>query len=497
MARLIDPFEQFFDASGDPLVSGKLYFYESGSSSALKDTFADSSETIANSNPVIIGGDGRAPNVFGTGSYRVILTDADSVQILQRDPVGGNTGTTFGADWNSTQIYDQNDIVRDDGSYWYSLVSNNQNNQPSIDGGANWRGWPDGQDLPVGSVAYTKLIGPISQDYADSGIANAYVLTSQGNTPAPTSYAEGMVLTFIPANSNTGASTVNVESLGIINIKNESGTDIAAGEIFAGIKCILRYSVASATFILIPNNSGEKIAWPIVSHNVTDANNDMDFGVGNILNSTGRIELINSAVLVKRLDAAWVSGTNQGGLFSGTKAANTTYHCFLIRKDSDGTIDAGFDTSPIAANIPAGYTAYRRIRSVITNGSSNIIATVQRGDAFYYSTVILEVSTTTPGTAQNTVSITTPSGIRTRAIIDGLLYHSASQASIIFKSTDQTNEAPTYDNSSLSVSPSSTVQTGRFEIRTNTSSQISYRCDVSPLGFNFRIKLIGYIDERI
>ncbi len=138
MARLIDAFEQFFDSAGNPLIQGKIFFFESGSSTAAKDTFSNSDETNVNSNPVILNGDGRVPNTFGTGSYRAVVTDRDEVQILVRDPVGGGTGTTFGADWNNESFYSIGDVVRDDGRYWTSLTGNNQGNQPSTDDGSNW-----------------------------------------------------------------------------------------------------------------------------------------------------------------------------------------------------------------------------------------------------------------------------------------------------------------------------------------------------------------------
>ena len=68
MARVIDPFSQFFDDNGDPLVNGFLKFVESGTNNTDKDTFADINETIANANPVPLTGAGRVHNVFGTGS---------------------------------------------------------------------------------------------------------------------------------------------------------------------------------------------------------------------------------------------------------------------------------------------------------------------------------------------------------------------------------------------------------------------------------------------
>jgi hypothetical protein len=138
MTRLINAFEQMLDGSGDPVPSGLIDFFESGSSSARKTTFADSAQTIPNANPVVLGGDGRCPNVFGTGSYNAILRTAAGVQILARDPVGQGGGLTFGDDWSSTREYSATDQVRDAGTYWQSLVSGNLGNQPSLDSGAKW-----------------------------------------------------------------------------------------------------------------------------------------------------------------------------------------------------------------------------------------------------------------------------------------------------------------------------------------------------------------------
>jgi hypothetical protein len=88
-----------------------------------------------------------------------------------------------------------------------------------------------------------------------------------------------------------------------------------------------------------------------IANNATDANNDIDFSAGNAPLDDGSGQVLLSSTLVKRLDASWVAGTNQGGLFSGTKANSTRYYLFSI---TNGTIiEAGFDISPTGANIPA------------------------------------------------------------------------------------------------------------------------------------------------
>jgi len=66
---------------------------------------------------------------------------------------------------------------------------------------------------------------------ADTGAANAYVVTL---SPVPSAYAAGMELVFKATSANTGASTVNVNSLGAKAIKHSDGTALDAGDIAAG-----------------------------------------------------------------------------------------------------------------------------------------------------------------------------------------------------------------------------------------------------------------------
>jgi len=129
MARFGDLDTQYFDASGDPLVNGKIYFYESGTTTP-KTTFADINSEIPNTNPVLLDASGRQPNIFFEGVAKAILTNNNDVQIVSRDPVG-ETATNFGDEWVSTRIYGTNDVViGSDGQYYRSLLTGNQNNNP-------------------------------------------------------------------------------------------------------------------------------------------------------------------------------------------------------------------------------------------------------------------------------------------------------------------------------------------------------------------------------
>ncbi len=70
-------------------------------------------------------------------------------------------------------------------------------------------------------------------DYAvDSGAANAYVVDL---SPALTQYINGMPIYFKVANANTGASTLNVNSLGAKTIKKQGVNALVAGDLKTGV----------------------------------------------------------------------------------------------------------------------------------------------------------------------------------------------------------------------------------------------------------------------
>lgn len=93
MPRLSDIGKQFFDSNGDPLAGGKLYFYETGTTT-LATTYSDSSESVANANPVILDADGRMSDVFYPGFLKIVLRDSSDVLIETRDPVGFSASVT-------------------------------------------------------------------------------------------------------------------------------------------------------------------------------------------------------------------------------------------------------------------------------------------------------------------------------------------------------------------------------------------------------------------
>jgi hypothetical protein len=238
-----------------------------------------------------------------------------------------------------------------------------------------------------------------------------------------------------------------------------------------------------------------------ISNNVTDPDHDIDIATGRAMDSTNAYLMRLTSGLIKQIDASWAAGTNAGGLFTGTVANDTWYHMFLIRKDSDGTLDAGFDVSINAANIPVGYTAYRRIGSVLTDGSANILAftayEVSGGGLDYeFNTQPLDLNLgTLPDTNRNNITISTPLDVEVIAKINARISSGVtSQVWVGAKSAADVAASATY-NSLNTTSGTSTSEQGEMLVKTDTLSQICYRGSVT--GVSLGVQLTGFVDSRI
>lgn len=85
---------QFFDSNGAPLNAGKIYTYQAGSSTPLA-TYTDNAGLVANTNPIILGTDGRPPQEIWLSEgyyYKFILKDSDDVTIQTYDNLYGIIG---------------------------------------------------------------------------------------------------------------------------------------------------------------------------------------------------------------------------------------------------------------------------------------------------------------------------------------------------------------------------------------------------------------------
>ena len=87
---------QFFNNDGLPLNAGKIYTYQAGSTTPLT-TYTDSSGLIANTNPIILGTDGRPPSTIWLTEgffYKFVLKTSAEVTIQTYDNLYGIVGAT-------------------------------------------------------------------------------------------------------------------------------------------------------------------------------------------------------------------------------------------------------------------------------------------------------------------------------------------------------------------------------------------------------------------
>ncbi len=236
----------------------------------------------------------------------------------------------------------------------------------------------------------------------------------------------------------------------------------------------------------------DKYKWPTISVNSTDSDHDIDFSAGEKLDSTGA-EIVALSAMTKQIDSAWSAGNASGGLFSGTVASDTTYYCFAIVKDSDGTVDAGFDIDKDCSNIPSGYSVYTRIGKFRTDGSSNIIAFTQYGDYFIFNSQILDASLSTVSTIRVTLDTSVPDN--SIGIYAADLTQAGSRY-VLFTSIDQDDTVPANDNNTLRVSSDSTICMVEFLMYADDSGRIRYRSSDASVSA-LRLYSHGWIDQRI
>lgn len=142
-------------------------------------------------------------------------------------------------------------------------------------------------------------------DYlVDSGAADAYVVAFASN--APTAYANGMSFKMKAANANTGASTINVNSIGVKNLTDINGSPLVEGDITTGAILHIAYDGSSFRIIGGRCSTATEFNSAILTkqRTVKSITDLLAIDGGSITN--GESAVVNSF---------YASGTTGGGLF--------------------------------------------------------------------------------------------------------------------------------------------------------------------------------------
>ncbi|PDT09769.1 hypothetical protein [Rhizobium sp. M1] len=128
---------------------------------------------------------------------------------------------------------------------------------------------------------------------------------------------------------------------------------------------------------------------------------------------------ISSGTLTKNINGTWVAGNN-GGLDTGTKAANSTYFVYALRKQSDGTGEVVLSTSAtvggVNTSLLTGYDVLAPIGVALTDGSSNIREFTMEADGEYtFTSPVKDAVNVAMSTTSTLLALTVPNGVRVKA----------------------------------------------------------------------------------
>ena len=231
---------------------------------------------------------------------------------------------------------------------------------------------------------------------------------------------------------------------------------------------------------------------PIIANNTTDTNNALDISGGLCWDNTLTQKIILESTIIKKLDANWEAGSNQGGLDSGTKAVNTWYHVFLIAKE-DGTSDVLFSKSSTNPTMPANYIYKRRIGSIRTDGNGNIKPFYQDGDHFYWKYSPVKDITTTNQVANYTdLKLTVPPN--TSAIIFGHLIAEISSSTAASALDLKSKKTGAWEH--FLANQYGSAQSNYTEIPVDDESKIQYKFIITEESVIAYLYTKGWTDKR-
>lgn len=308
------------------------------------------------------------------------------------------------------------------------------------------------------SKAVTNYVAS-SDFYTDSSVAaDVYTLVAVETNQSPTLLLDGLRLRFVPANTNTGPSTVSIPGLGAVPIKKYGVfADLVAEDLVAGLNVELAYRKGSNIFELVSvGNPQVKESLPLfmsfsgmnLANNSGSPNNKIDLARGTFKDRDTPSAFTSTSTIDKDLASVWAEGTGLGGRASGVALSiDTWYHVFVLGK-TDGTVDMGFDTDINAVNLLAdttasGYIFFRRRGSILTElAGTNILGFKNLGNLFVWDSPVNDPFPEPPiSPSVTTKTLRVPNGVFSRASIgaeiSGII--ATGQVGIALKSTFQSS----------------------------------------------------------
>jgi hypothetical protein len=191
-------------------------------------------------------------------------------------------------------------------------------------------------------------LGYVNAIATDTGSANNYAVTCGFGTPS--AYNAGFTVAFVPANTNTGASTITVSPLGSLSIVDVNGNALQAGAIQSGRLCALICMGSTFRIVNLLQSGGVPY-----SYDYDDLTGNPKFMAYAASGSGATAGAYTSQIVGHPGIGALVSGTAAGTfarLSSGIQNFLDTFTWTIRSTIAPGTIGTsgqvvfGFDSSP-------------------------------------------------------------------------------------------------------------------------------------------------------
>lgn len=127
---------------------------------------------------------------------------------------------------------------------------------PSSNNAAPPNGWPEGMAAAAVNDTARQMMADLVREFQVNAVkvlaSVAGTNTITGSlTPDLASYSAGMMVIFTPANTITGAATLNIDSLGALDIQKANGDALVSGDLVAGIPALLLLDSGADDWILL------------------------------------------------------------------------------------------------------------------------------------------------------------------------------------------------------------------------------------------------------
>jgi hypothetical protein len=280
-------------------------------------------------------------------------------------------------------------------------------------------------NIPMGTFKITGLgAGTVATDAAQYGQlqANATTIatvtgtdTLAGSlTPALTAYATGNLFSFVATGTNTGAATININSLGAKSITKSGTTALVAGDIVSGQVYLIEYDGTRFQLINPSITSGTVSTISFGSTGLTPST-----ATNGAVTVAGTLAIANGGTGANTLAGANIAVVNVANTFTGTQTFSGTSSVLsmvLNNVAEVATVSATAATGTIAydittqsvlyytSNASANWTVNFRgssgtsLNTLMSTGQSMTVAflVTQGSTAYYNSAIQVDGSSVTP-----------------------------------------------------------------------------------------------------